>query len=360
MKFSVEKDRFEQNVKDVIVALPTRTTLPILEHVLIEAKGDKISISSTNLELSASISFEANIEEEGLITVEGKRLQKLLSELPSEIIDCSIKGGDFLIRSSRGEYRLRTMDPEDFPRIEKFGSDVNFEIDASLLYSAIEKVSFCVGKNDPRAYLNGILFEFEENKLNLVASDAHRLALYTFQYESGVKERIIVTPKIEDFVGSRKGEKINIYIKENNMCIEFDKGFYLIRLIDETYPAYQDVIPKDPPNIFQCSKKDLLETIKRLLLFTTSPNYPLKIDFSKEGIIMSAQSPEFGEAKEEIPAEYDGKAMEIGFNAKYLQEIVKEIEEDTVVIKLTEPDRAVIIKGYEREDYLFLLMPIRL
>ncbi len=360
MKFNVEKNLFEQNIKDIITALPTRTTLPILENILIETKKGKIHISCTNLELSSKISFDAQIDEEGVTTIDGKRLNKLLSDLPSEIIECFLSGGDFIIRSSRGEYKFRTMDPEDFPKIESFESNVNFKIDTSVLFKALQKVSFCVGKNDPRAYLNGILFEFCEDKLNLVASDAHRLALHSFPYESGVKDRIIVNPKIENFVESRRGEKVEIFIKENNMCINFERGFYLIRLIDETYPAYQEVIPKDPPNIFQCSKKDILDTLKRLLPFTTSPNYPLKINFSKEGILVTAQSPEFGEAREELPAEYEGKTIEIGFNAKYLQDIIREVDEDTLVIKLMEPDRAVIIKGYEAEDYLFLLMPIRL
>lgn len=360
MKFHVEKNFFEENVKNIQVSLPSRTTLPILENILIEAKGNKIYLSSTDLELSSKISFEAKIDEEGIATLDGKGLNKLLTNLPNEIIECSLLGGDFIIRWSKGEYKFRTMDPEDFPKIEKFESDVFFEIDASSLLKGIKKVSFCVGKNDPRAYLNGILFEFKNDRLNLVASDAHKLGLFSFVYESKISERIIVNPKIEDFVESRKGEKIKIFIKENNLCIDFKNGFYLIRLIDETYPQYQDVIPKNPQNVLEGNRKDFLDTLKRLIPFTTSPNFPIKISLSKENVIFSAQSPEFGEAREEVPAEYTGKTMEIGFNGKYLQEIIKEIDEETCVLKFTEPERAVIIKGYQSEDFLFLLMPIRL
>ncbi|MEO0262635.1 MAG: DNA polymerase III subunit beta [candidate division WOR-3 bacterium] len=359
MKFHVEKNLFEENVKSIIAALPSRTTLPILENILIEAK-EKIYLSCTNLELSSKINFEAKTLEEGIVAVDGKRLYKLLNDLPSELIECSLVSGDFVIRFSKGEYKFRIMDPEDFPKIEKFESNVRFEIDSNILLKGIQKVSFCVAKNDPRAYLNGILFEFKEGRLNIVASDAHKLGLYTFPYEADISERIIVNPKIEDFIESRKGEKINIFVKENNMCIDFKNGFYLIRLIDETYPAYQDVIPKEPPNVFECNKKDLLDTLKRLIPFTTSPNYPIKMSLSSGNVVITAQSPEFGEAKEEIPCEYTGKTMEVGFNARYLQEIVKEIDEDTVIIKFTEPERAALIKGYAAENYLFLLMPIRL
>jgi len=362
MRFKILNENFLKLIESVYHAIPSRAALPILENVKIETKGEEVHLYSTNLNFSLKVSGRAEVEEEGTICVKGKELREIASKLKNERITIEQKDErELKIISSHGEYSFFIQPPEEFPSIEEIKDSRSIEITSDFILEGIEKVSFCVAKNDARQFLNNVLIDIKGNKMAFVASDSHKLGLYEIDIEnSGVEGEYLLDPKSFDFLKNYKNENIKILFSESKIQFNFSDGYEIVTLVDDKFPDYRAVIPSETPHKLRITKADLLESLRRLLIFTSAPNHPVQFELSPENLVVKAISGEVGEGMEVLRGFYEGDKIEVGFNCNYLIEILRHIDEDVIEMGLTGKESATLVKGEGAKNYLYLLMPIRI
>ncbi len=362
MKFKILQENFLRLIENVYHAIPSRAALPILESIKIETKGEEIFLSSTNLNFSLKVKGRAEVEEEGALCVKGKELRDVTSRLKNERITIEKRDerGLFII-TSHAEYNFFIQPAEDFPNIEELENNESIEINSNDVIEGVEKIAFCVAKNDTRQFLNNVLMDISGNKLTFVGSDSHKLGLYEVNVENqGIEGQFLLDPKSFDFLKNQKNEIIKIIFSETKVQFNFKDGYEIVSLVDDKYPDYRAVIPSEMPHRLKITKADLLEVLRRLNIFTSPPNYPVQFDLEQGNILIKAVSGEIGEAVERISGFYEGDKIEVGYNCNYLIDIVRHIDEDVVEIGITGRESATVIKGEDAENYLYLLMPIRI
>ncbi len=362
MKFKILNENFLKIIESAYHAIPSRAALPILENVKIETRGEEIYLYSTNLNFSLKVSGKAEVEEEGSVCVKGKELRDITSRLKNERITVEQREErELKIISSHGEYTFFIQPPEEFPSIEELKDSKSIEITSDFILEGVEKVSFCVAKNDARQFLNNILIDIKGNKITFVASDSHKLGLYEIEIENfGIEGEYLLDPKSFDFLKNYKNENVKILFSKSKIQFNFSNGYEIVTLIDEEFPNYRAVIPSETPYKLRITKEDLLETLRRLLIFTSAPNHPVRFELSPEVLLVKAVSGEVGEGMEFLRGFYEGDKIEVGFNCNYLIDILRHIEEDVVEIGVTGKESATLIKGEGAKNYLYLLMPIRI
>ncbi|RKZ02298.1 MAG: DNA polymerase III subunit beta [Candidatus Hydrothermota bacterium] len=367
LSFTVEVSEFLKALKGAAKALPSRTTLPILQNMLFKLDGDELEIAATNLDFSVIEKvLVSEPEGEGSFTVPGKTILNIISNMTEPFISIENEGFTTILKTPKGnKYELMGLDPQDFPKItHPEGGDV-FEFDTETIMKGVNLVSFCAAKDDLRAFLTGIYWHVtEEFEMRFVASDSHRLAVYgkVGEFPSGFEA--IVPPKVFDFIKEHETEKITVQSTKELLEFRTPYASLITRLIEGPYPNYEAVIPDLPGNgVLRVNRDELLTALKRLLVFTTSPTYTTIWHFKEREIIGKASSPEAGEGMERLLAEYEGQEMTVGFNAEYLAEIVRKIESFEVEMHLYDPYKAVYIKPTDStkdEKIFYLLMPVRI
>ncbi|MEN3044091.1 MAG: DNA polymerase III subunit beta [Candidatus Hydrothermales bacterium] len=362
MKFRITKDEFLKMIESVYHAVPSRAALPILENIKLEAKGDELSLFSTNLNFSLKVKGSVEVEEEGALCVRGKELKEITSRLKNEKILIEKKEErELIIYTSQGQYSFFIQPAEEFPLVEEVTGKNEITISSDIILEGVEKVSFCVAKNDSRQFLNNILLDVKGKRLSIVSSDSHRLGVYDIEIENnGLEGNFLVDPKSFDFLKNYKKEQIKILFSDTKIQFNFSNGYEIVNLVDDKFPDYRAVIPVDVPNNLKISKQDLMETLRRLHIFTSPPNNPIQFSLSPDSLTVKAVSGEIGEGYEKLKGFYEGERIEIGFNCNYLLEILRHIDEDVVFIGITGSESACILRGESTSNYLYLLMPIRI
>jgi DNA polymerase-3 subunit beta len=362
MRFYIQKENFLKLLEDVSFALSSRSTLPILEYIKIDAKENSVFLLSTNLSFSLKVNGNAEVEEEGVLCVKGKELKEVVSRLKNEKILVEKKDERTLfISTSKGDYNFFIMSADEFPGIEEIKEVSSFKIKGEKLLKGVEKIAFCVAKNDARQFLNNILVDIKDNRITLVGSDSHKLGLYEIELEEELGEgKYLVDPRSFDVIKNHKNEEITLKFSESLMGLSFENGEEIVRLVDDEYPDYRAVIPSETENKLKITRHDILDVLRRLSVFTSSPNYPILFELDKGEVVVKAESGEIGEAVERLPCFYEGENMDIGFNCTYLIDILRHIEEDNVEFLFVGKENATLIKGENSDKNLYLLMPIRI
>ncbi|MEN3045963.1 MAG: DNA polymerase III subunit beta [Candidatus Hydrothermales bacterium] len=362
MRFRILRDEFLKMIESVYHAIPSRAALPILENIKVEIKGNELSLFSTNLNFSLKVKGQVEVEEEGALCVRGRELKEITSRLKNEKILIEKKEDrELLIYTSQGHYSFYIQPVEEFPVIEEVKVKGEITISSDKILEGVEKVSFCVAKNDSRQFLNNILLDVKGNRLSIVSSDSHRLGLYDIEIENdGLEGNFLVDPKSFDFLKNYKKEQIKILFSDTKIQFNFSNGYEIVNLVDDKFPDYRAVIPINVTNNLKISKQDLIEALRRLRIFTSPPNNPIQFTLSKDSLTIKAVSSEIGEGYERLNGFYEGESIEVGFNCNYLLEILRHIDEDVVYMGITGSESACIIKGEGVHHYLYLLMPIRI
>lgn len=360
MEFKVNKGVLEKTLSGIIKLIPPKSTYTVLQNIIIEAKGKQLTIEGTDLDVFVKKIIPAEIKEEGRVLLPGKKIQEITREANVEDIAFKLKELNLMITAGNARFNIPALDYQEFPEVPKFPEKKWLELPARELEEMIETTVFMVSKDPSRRPMNGILIHFKENTLRLVSTDGARLALNK-QEMKGAAGEVIVGTKVFDLIDfDQPEEKITIFIEERMLGIKFQNTTIIARLIEGPYPNYDAALPKSFSG--KCLiEKDILDgALKRMAIVAPPQIKSVRFEFHDKGLLLSAASPDSGEAKEEIPGRYEGDKIGIWFNANFLLEILRHIKTNDVEFHLTTATTAALVQPKDDEKLLYLLMPLRI
>jgi len=362
MKFRIAKEAFLDGLQQVQHVVSSRTTLPILSNVLIEAGEGSLRLTTTDLDVGVSGIVPAEISKAGATTLPVKRLVNIIRELPSAEIEVSVDSKNVAsIKSGPSFFKIIGLPDGEFPPLADFEEAKEYKIPQSILRSGLKKTSYAISTDETRYVLNGIFPSFKEGKLTLVATDGRRLAMVDHELEfpaSHEVDFIIPTKAVQELqrhLGA-DGDLI-LRLSDNQVCFEIDSSMIVSKLIEGNYPNYRQVIPGETKERLTLSREQLLETTRRVSLLSSEKSNSVKLSFGPNQVDVTANSPDIGEANESIEVAYDGADFAIAFNPEFLMAPLKSLEEDMVHLDLIDE----MSPGVLRTDdaFLYVLMPMR-
>ncbi|MEC8646289.1 MAG: DNA polymerase III subunit beta [Candidatus Latescibacterota bacterium] len=383
MKLSVNRNELWQGIDTVLDAVPSKPALPVLANILLVAEDNTLALSATDLDLSIRTEVPATVEQKGRITVPARTFADIAREWPEAELSILVENDRLRLsgdlgdaESGEGAYSLSGMAADEFPGMPTSleGVSISFgdseELNAKLLLDMINKTSFAVSKDDTRPVLNGVLWRIDSEGMEMVATDGSRLACYRRSLDLGVQSDqeagVIVPPQALTQMGkllSGHDGAVEVTLGETQLFLSTGTTHLLSRLIEGPYVDYAQVIPKENDKNLRVDINRLLPTVRRVSILSSSYTRQVRLKLDVSSIELSAASPEIGgEAREQIPASFDGEEMEIGYNAQFLMEILRKMDTQTVRFELNNNVTAALLKPdliEEGEDYFCLLMPLR-
>ncbi len=365
MEIKVQKAELLKKVSlGVNVAASKPSTLPILNNLLIETQKDgKVKIVATDMEVGISTTLQADISQAGSITIPARKFFDIIKELPEGEVEINVtKNNTVNIKSGKSFFKIMGLDKEDYPKLPEFSLNEAVEVEQSVMKESLSLTSFAISHDETRYVLNGVLISLQGNHIRFVATDGRRLAFYkkeTKQKSSKNIDMIVPAKTIHELLKLLNWEgMVKIIHTQNKVIFYFEDTYLSSSLIEGNFPNYEQVIPKEEKTQVQVNREEFLQAVRRASLLTSLESPALKFDFIKNKILVSAKSPNMGEAKEELPAEFKGQDITIGFNPGYVLDVLKNLSDENVTISLTEPDKPGLVKG--REGYLYVIMPMQL
>jgi DNA polymerase-3 subunit beta len=370
MRIIVSTSTLLKHLQAVSGALSNSAVLPILENFLFEIKDTTLIISATDLQTSMTTSLAVESKEGGKIAVPSKILLDTLKTLPEQPIAFSVDDNTFAIEISAGDgkYRLSGENGEDFPKIPTVENASSVNLPASVLAEAINKTIFAVSNDELRPAMTGVFCQLSPQNVTFVATDAHKLVRYRRNDAKAEEATSFILPRkaLNLLKSSIPAEDINVSIEYNSTSafFKFANINLICRLIDERYPDYDAVIPQNNPNKLTLDRALFLNCLKRVVIFANKTTHQVRLKISGAELNISSEDIDFAnEAHERISCQFDGEDMEIGFNAKFLIEMLNNLSGDEITIEMSTPNRAGIlfpsIKD-DNEDILMLVMPVML
>lgn len=369
MKFTAASNELQKALSKISGVVPSKSTLPILENILFQVSKNTLSLAATDLEISMSASMEIKGSDDGSIAVPAKRLMETIRALPNIqlVFHADLATNKIKMITEMGEYVLMGESSEEFPTIPQFKGEEKILLDGEMLRKLIHRTIFSVSTDELRPAMTGVLLQVKESELRAVSTDGHRLVRidYTGLKPSKVKREIIVPAKALMLV-ARSAENGENTFSVNATHVQFSFGTTTLtsRLIEESYPNYESVIPLDNDKKLIVNRDQMLASVRRVALYSSSTTRQVRCSLKKNELRIMAEDVDFGgEAKEKIPCDYAADDLEIGFNSTYLTDILSHLDSEEVEFKLGSSVRAAIItpaKQDQNEDLLMLVMPMRL
>ena len=369
MKIICEKEKLLKGINSVINGVASKTTMPILEGILIQTNDNEVKFTTYDLEIGIEYILEANVEEQGNTVVNAIMFSEIIRKLPNKNIKITINENNLLEIECEGSlYKLATMNPEEFPELPKINIDNSIEIEQTVLKNMIRKTIFAVSQEENRPIFTGCLFEVIENKLNVVAVDGYRLAIKSsIINEKGNDFSSVIPGKTLNEVNkiiSDSFEPIKIGISKNQALFEMENCKIVTRLLDGEFLKYSNTIPSSWETRIKVNKNNIQECFERIILISASSiekekKYPVKINVEIGKVTISCAN-QTGDAKEEIYVETEGKELEIGFNPRFFLDALKAIDDEEVYIEFGTNRSPCIIKPVEDGDYIYMILPIKM
>ena len=369
MKFTIPKSRIFSAVQDVLNAVPTRTTLPVLSNMLLEVTDSKLKLAATDLDISMIITIPISTTQKGSITIPARTFAEILRELPESEIEINVTENRMELKVERGTYKISGIPTEEFPKLPAANLAKQIKIPGGDLAKMIRKTVFAVSTDETRPALNGVLWQTSSKSMQMVATDGHRLAKMSQKNNKlkGLNEDIIIPPKVLVLLVKLLGDEekeIGVIFGENNIIFNLGDSILASRLIEGPYPNFEQVIPKDNDKKLVVSKELLESTVRRVSILSNTLTHQIKFSLKKDNLELSSANFDLGgEAKETISCDYAAEPMDMGYNANYVLDVLKQIDGDEVIFELGTPVSAGMIYSSEKkegEDCLYLLMPLRL
>lgn len=367
MKFSVSSSELLKNLQAAGGAIGSNPVLPILEDFLFVVSENVLTITATNLETTIITKMGVNAEQGGSVAVPARILLDTLKALPDQPISFTLNNDNkgIELTSAFGRYKLAGESPQDFPEIPE-EEDVNsVTLTTDILLKAINKTIFATSSDELRLAMTGIFVQIDFNKIVFVATDAHKLIKYTFgNLKSDLAASFIVPKKAMMLIKNAITEDSDVDLRYNkkNAFFHFGETKIICRLIDAKYPDYNAVIPVDNPNEMLIGKKDFQNSLTRINIYASKTTNQVVLNINEKSLTISAQDLDFSnEATEQLPCNYNGAPMNIGYNAKFLIEMLNVIESEEVKLEMSTPSRAGILlptNEDENEHLLMLVMPV--
>ena len=363
MKFTVSKDNLLDGLQTVQNVVSTRTTLPILSNVLLQAADGQLRLTTTDLDVGVSGAVEAQIEKPGATTLPARRLATIVRELPAAEIHVDIDSKNVAsIRCGQSFFKILGLPEEEFPPLPKFTGAKEFKLAQKELRDGLKKTSYAISADETRYVLNGILFSFKENKLTMVATDGRRLALLDIELEfprSQEVELIVPTKCVSELARLLGDEgEVKMMVGENQVAFELNDTLLVSKLIEGNYPNYRQVIPSEARERVTLEREQFLNSVHRVSLLASEKSNSVKLVFSKNNIEIAANTPDVGEARETLPVAYKGREFSIAFNPEFLMAPLRNLSNDEVYLDLIDEMSPGVIKI--QTPFLYVLMPMRI
>ncbi|MEM6878380.1 MAG: DNA polymerase III subunit beta [Bacteroidota bacterium] len=370
MKFSVSSADLQKKLSLASGAISSNPVLPILEDFLFTITGNQLTIAATDLETSFITQLEVNADGDGAIAVPAKILVDTLKALPQQPITFNIDTETYGIEitSAYGKYKLAGENGGDYPEIPEADEVDTVGVSAAYLTEGINKTLFATSTDELRPAMTGVFFQVDFSKLVMVATDAHKLVKFSLSNVEGEVTSSFILPK--KALNLLKGalpstdESVELAFNKSNAFFKFGDTTLICRLIDARYPDYNAVIPVDNPNVLTISRTDLQNSLKRIVIYANKTTNQVILNVADGSLTVSAQDLDFSnEATEQLACNYDGEPLTIGFNAKFLVEMLGVLEGDEVKLEMSSPTRAGILMPIEQaegQDILMLVMPVML
>tara|TARA_B110000208_G_scaffold120996_1_gene147780 strand:- start:5091 stop:6218 length:1128 start_codon:yes stop_codon:yes gene_type:complete len=374
MKFKINQDHFSNGLQQVLNVVGARATMPILSNVLIEAEEGHISLTTTNLDLGIRCRIKADVSEPGGLTLPVRKLATIIRELPqNEIFIETNENNQAKITSGGSNFKIMGISTEEFPPLPTFENRHVFELPQAEIVSMLKSVSYGQSTDENRYILNGVYFNFADEKLTLVATDGRRLALTALDTEiSEDNAGSLILPaktvaELERLMG--KGEKVKIAFNDRQAAFEIsiddssDTGLvdhlYLVsKIVEGNYPNYRQVIPKETEHRVKIERELMLECVHRAALVTSDKSNSVKLKASKNLLEISGSSAEYGESHESMAIAYDGPEVQVAFNPQFLIEPLKALTKDEVFFEFKDELSPGLFKTLD--NFICVVMPLRL
>ncbi len=364
MKVKVTHEEITKGLQDVITAIPTRSSLPILSNLLLETKEQSLNITATDLEICVKKQIPAEIIEPGKITTPGKKFHDILREASDDVFVIEeTKGFGMILRGEKFYVKLLGFSPDEYPDIPEVSGN-ELILNTKLVKEMISKTYFACSREETRYVLNGILFDFRGQNLRIVASDGRRLALYHSEIDTNFQGKYIIPQKaiveLLRLIDKTESDQIFLKISDRNNQISFitSNTELITRLIEGEFPNYEDVIPQESSNKIKLKTSRFYQAIKRASLLSTAESIAVKLEVTKNSLTVSKITPELGEVREELEVDYKGEDMVIGFNPQYLLDVLKTISEEEIEMELNGADKPGVIRL--NSYYIYLVLPMQL
>lgn len=366
MKATIERATLLKTLGHVQAVVERRNTIPILSNVLIEARDDgSLRLMATDLDLQVDESVPANVTQAGATTLSAHTLFDIVRKLPEgSQVELTAAEGKMQIVAGRSRFNLSTLPRDDFPVIAEGELPTRFELPAALLREIIEKTRFAISSEETRYYLMGIFFHLIDDQLRAAATDGHRLARVTVAKPDGadgMPDVIVPRKCVQELYRLLEELEGTVEISLSPTKVRFGLGSAVLtsKLIDGTFPDYNRVIPTANDKLLKLDPKSFSAGVDRVSTIASEKTRAVKMSVDRDKVTLSVTSPENGVATEELPADYGADGLEIGFNARYLLDILSEIDGDTVEVHLADAAAPTLLRENDKSNALYVLMPMR-
>ena len=368
MRLTISREKLQEGLTAVAASIPAKTTLPVLANILVETTDKGIRLSGTDLDIAVSTEVTADVDQPGAITIPAKKLTEIVRELPPAPVKLASTGEQRVtLDCGRSKFKLLGLPRDEFPSFPQVKFSESWRVRSGELQKLISHTSFAVSTEESRPILNGVLWELRPEYMRMVATNGHRLAKMELPIAStgAPPSDLIVPPKALEQIRRLfpAEEELEIARGENHLGFRSPFTAVFTRLIEGPYPNYEQVIPKDNDRIAIADKSALAGALKRMSVIASDQTHRIRLSFNSGMLKFSVQTPDLGEAQDELPVRYDGDQLDIGFNATYLLEILRYIPTEEVRLTFKAPERAATIEPEGWSDpakYLCLVMPLRL
>ena len=363
MKFKIVRSKFLEGLKSVQNIVAAKGSLPILQNVLMEAGENRLVMTTTDLDISIRSSVECEIVESGATTLPVKLLFNSISKAAEGEIVVEVDDKErATITAGSAKFKLAGLPEADFPRLPKDEDAYAYEIPQATLREMFRKVSYAASQDDTRRTLKGVLMSFKDSKLTMVATDGRRLALVEneIEFPKGVEKDIVLPSKaVQELQRSLNGEEIaSVMIQKTQVSFKLGNITVYSKLMDDVYPNYRQVIPKETVEKITIDRQLLLDALDRASVMTMDEAHSTKLIFSEGKLTVTSAASDIGEAKDEVAIKYAGEPIEIIFNPSYVMDPLKAIDDDEITINLNNGHSPAVIKC--SIPFLYVLMPLRI
>ncbi|TFG38092.1 MAG: DNA polymerase III subunit beta, partial [Syntrophobacterales bacterium] len=347
-----------------------KTTIPILNNILLSAADNKIRMVATDREIGLIADYEATVTVPGEITVAARKLSEMLREIEGNVIDFKKLDNNWVnITCDKVVYRIPGIPADDYPEVVEEGNEGFFRIKSDMLKEMISKTIFAVSTDEMRPGLNGVFFECKKGKIEMVATDGHRLSIANMD----IGDEDSIHEDVEGIIIPRKGvseirkliedgsDYVEMAIRDRRVCV-FKKDSTILRvsLIDADYPDYKKIMPKDEGTEIHIDRDQMLHSLKRMGVMSSERFSGVKIEVKGGKILLSSINPDVGEAKDEIDISYQGENLEVGYNVRYLIDAIEVISEASISFRMRGKEGPGVIKPIGSENYMCIVMPVKL
>ena len=363
MKFKIVRSRFLDGLKSVQNIVAGKGSLPILQNVLLEAKGKELCMTTTDLDISIRSICECEVVEQGNSTIPVKLLFNAVAKVAEGEVQVSVDAHERAeITAGSAKFKLAGMPAMEFPRLPQDEDAYAYSIPQATLKEMLRKVAYAASQDDTRRTLKGVLMSFKDGKLTMVATDGRRLALVESENEFPKDaERDIVLPSkaVSELQRSLGGEDdVSVLVQKSQVCFKLNNMMIYSKLMDDVYPNYRQVIPRETAESIEVDRQLLLDALDRVSVMTMDEAHSTKLIFENGKLTITSASSDIGEAKDIVPIKYAGEKIEIMFNPTYVMDALKAIDDDSVIVHINDGHSPAVIKC--AIPFLYVLMPLRI